>query len=93
MSTLVELVRADLGIKSDKKDGDIQTAVRASFQRLRMRGVEIREEGEPLTQQAVKLYCRAWFNFQGDGDRYRQAFEALGDAMALSGDYRECRHE
>ena len=59
----------------------------SAAQELRMHGVRAIDEEDPLTAQALKFYCRGFFNFQGDGERYMKAFEHLADSMALSGDY------
>lgn len=91
--TLLAAVKSDLGITHTKKDADLAAAILSAKKRLRMIGVVVLEDDDPLTRQAVKLYCRAWLNFQGDADRYSAAFEALADAMALSGDYGGCSHE
>lgn len=87
-TTLINTVKTDLGITSNRRDGDIETAVMAAERRLNMIGVQLVEETDDVTVQAVKLYCRSWFNFQGDGERYEKAFEQLANAMAHAGEYR-----
>ena len=87
-TTLVNAIKTDLGVTSSRKDSDIENAINAAKRRLSMIGVETVEEVDDLTLQAIKLYCRGWFNFQGDGERYEQAFEMLANAMSHAREYR-----
>ena len=87
-TTLVNAVKSDLGITSSRRDDDIEIAILAAERRLSMIGVDTVEEVDELTMQAIKFYCRSWFNFQGDGERYSQAFEQLANAMSHATEYR-----
>ncbi len=89
MTTLVNAIKTDLGITSSRKDNDIEDAINAATRRLSMIGVETVEQTDNLTLQAIKIYCRGWFNFQGDGERYEQAFEQLANAMSHAREYRQ----
>ena len=82
-------VKTDLGITSSRRDSEITTAITAAEHRLSMIGVGTVSTSDEVTLQAVKLYCRSWFNFQGDGDRYEQAFEKLANAMSHANEYQE----
>lgn len=85
---LLEAVKNDLGISHNKKDPDIEEAINAACMELNIAGIaEMRND--PLVRQAVKLYCRAWFNYQGLSEQWQEGFEALKTAMALSGQHRE----
>lgn len=88
LTTLVNAIKTDLGITSSRKDSDIEDAINAAARRLSMIGVETVDEVDNLTMQAIKLYCRGWFNFQGDGERYELAFEQLANAMSHAREYR-----
>ena len=44
---------------------------------------------DALVDQAVKLYARWQFDFCGQGERYRQAYEALKACLSLVSGYRE----
>lgn len=85
---LLDTVKTDLGITHTKKDGDIEDAIETAKQRLSQIGVNVVEEEDRTTVTAIKLYCRYWFNFQGDGDRYLNSFEYLANAMAKAREYR-----
>lgn len=81
-------VKLDLGITHAAKDDDIVNAIDTAKRRLGMIGVDTVETEDATTMTAIKLYCRAWFNFQGDADRYRDAFEHLANAMSHASEYR-----
>lgn len=55
---------------------------------LRIAGVDNAAETDPLIIAAVKFYCRAFFNYQGDAERYDNAYTKLKQALSLAGDYR-----
>ena len=42
---------------------------------------------DPLVRQAVKIYCRGNYGYDENTERFREAYVALKDAMALCGDY------
>ena len=88
-TTLVNAIKTDLGVTSSRRDSDIENAILAAERRLSMIGVETVDEVDDLTLQAIKYYCRGWFNFQGDGERYEQAFEKLANAMSHATEYRD----
>ena len=89
MSTsLLTKVKSDLHIRSDAKDDQIEEAIETAKTRMRMIGVGTIDEIDPATSQCIKLYCRFYFNFQGEAERYFSAFESMANGMALSGDYR-----
>lgn len=84
---LLDDVKTSLGISHSKLDADITLAISACKKDLAMAGVSVIYESDALTEQAVKLYCRAWYNYQGAGERYSTAYTALKNSMALCGDY------
>lgn len=80
-------VKSSLGITHGKKNDEIMSTISAAKIKMKMQGVNKIVESDPLTAQAIKLYAKAEFNFQGDGERYAKAFSSLTDAMALSDEY------
>lgn len=87
MMPLLQEVKLSLGIKHDKLDDDIKAEITACKLDLSLGGVKMAAETDPLIRQAVKLYCRSWYNFQGEADRYARAYGSLKDSLALCGDY------
>ena len=85
---LLDTIKEDLSISHGKKDRDIQDAIETAKQRLSQIGVDVIDEKDRTTATAIKLFCRFWFNFQGDGDRYEGSFKKLADAMSRAAEYR-----
>ncbi len=75
-----------LRITTDAMDDEIGQTVDAALLDLQNAGVVAPEWGNPLVQQAVKLYCKAQFGFGDDNDKFAKAYEHLKCALALSGD-------
>ena len=88
---LLAAVKLDLGIKSSAKESDLSDTVDAALEDISRHGVsESKIDPEsPSIKQAVKLYCRAAYNFQGDGERYSQSYEKYVNGLALDGNFRE----
>ena len=88
MATILTMtVKTDLGIKNNKHDAEIEMAIESAKIQMAMRGVTVINETDPTTVTCVELFCRHWFNFQGEAQRFFQAFEFLANAMALSSEY------
>ncbi len=86
---LLEAVKNDLSIKHSKKDDEITAAIETAKQRLSQIGVDVVNEKNKTTASAIKLYCRYWFNFQGDGARYERAFRNMANAMSRASEFME----
>lgn len=85
---LLDTIKEDLSISHGKKDQDIEDAIETAKQRLSQIGVDVIDENDCTTATAIKLFCRYWFNFQGDGARYEESFRKLADAMSRAAEYR-----
>lgn len=85
---LREEVKVRLRVKSAAFDeAEIQPLVQACENDLLRVGV-YPDESDPLVRQAVALYCKANFGLSEDprmAERFQRAYEALRDALALSG--------
>lgn len=89
---LIDKIKRDLGISHDKLDDEISDAILAAGADLKIGGAQAGPQsfdGGALYRNAVKLYCRAWFNYQGQGERWGAAYEELKKAIALCRLYRE----
>lgn len=85
--SMVSDVKTALRISHNALDAQIGVIIEAAKQRLRMIGAKTVDEDDPVTKMAIQLYAQGHLNYQGDGERYMQAFESLAKAMALCGDY------
>lgn len=86
--TLLEETRCRLRIVSEAFDeGELAPLIEACKQDLRMSGVENIDEEDPLTRQAVCLYCKAFFGYSEESEQFERAYTALKQSMALCSDY------
>lgn len=84
---ILDDVKKSLHITNTANDADISDAIEACKIDLTLGGALIVDEDDALTKQAIKLYVRGYFNYQGEGERWQKAYSALKDSMALCGDY------
>lgn len=84
---ILDDVKKSLHITNTANDADISDAIEACKIDLTLGGALIVNEEDALTKQAIKLYVRGYFNYQGEGERWQKAYSALKDSMALCGDY------
>lgn len=66
---------------------EITSLIQAGAADLNRQGVDILDLADPLTKQALKLYCKAHYGYDQNADRFLMAYEALSAGMSLSGDY------
>lgn len=85
---LKELKKA-LRVKSSAADSKVRGLVEACLMELRIAGVYARSLEDPLCRQAATLYCKAHYGYDDKAEPFLEAYKALRDAMALSGDYKE----
>lgn len=78
------------GISHTRLDSEIEAAINAACLDLHIGGAESVDNAcnaDPLVVQAIKNYCRYWFNYQGNGEFWFSSYKALRDSMALCGLY------
>ena len=85
---LIESIKLTLRRKTDAYDDEIQDLINTCKTDLKVSGVEVIEESEPLTKQAIKLYCKGHFGYDENSQKFIEAYEKLKISMALSGDYK-----
>lgn len=88
-ATILEKVKNDLGFSADTRNAEIQLAIDTAKAKLGMTGVDTVNDGDAFTSAAIIMFCRGWFNFQGDGERYEKAFQTMADGMSLASEYME----
>lgn len=86
---MIENVKSALRITTSDMDDDINDLIRAAKADLRMSGVRIIQDTDPLTIQAVKLYCKAHFGDNDSNNKFLNAYQALKISMSLAGEFRE----
>lgn len=85
---LIDDIKLSLRIKNTAYDKEIQDLIDACKIDLNIAGVEEVDETEPLTAQAIKLYCKGNFGYDENSDKFQQAYESLKTVMALASDYK-----
>lgn len=86
--TLLEETKNKLRLVSNAFDeGEIVPLIEACKRDLEMSGVVLISDEDPLIRQAVNLYCKAFFGYAEDAERYARAYAALRQSMALCSEY------
>lgn len=80
------LMRA-IRVKSETARNEVTDLVKAAVRDLDIAGVYVLNAEEPLCERAITLYCKANYGYDKDSEKFRAAYAALRDSMALSGDY------
>lgn len=86
---LIDDVKMSLRIKNTAYDSEITDLIAMAKVDLGMAGLKVVVETEPLTKQAIKLYCKANFGYDDNSEKFAQAYLNLKQSMALCGDYNE----
>lgn len=87
---MLEAVKIALRIKNTAFDTEIQDLIDAAKDDLRISGVLVLDELEPLVKRAIVLYCKAHFGYDNpDADRFTTSYHMLKNHLALSGEHRE----
>lgn len=81
-----ELMRA-VRVKSQVGADELKELSEACRADLEIAGVYVTDFDDPLPKQALKLYCKANYGYDKDSEKFRDAYAALKDSMALSGEY------
>jgi len=85
---LINDIKLSLRIKNTAYDTEIQDLIDACKIDLGISGVQEIDETEPLTAQAIKLYCKGHFGYDENSEKFQQAYESLKIVMALASDYK-----
>lgn len=86
---LIEQLMKFVRVKTSVAEEEITDLVDSCKNELKIAGVYIIDDKDPLFKQAVKLYCKAHYGYDKDSEKFRAAYAALRDSMALSGDYKK----
>lgn len=88
---IIAAVKMSLRISTSAFDVELAEIIDACKLDLKMKGVQKVDDGEKLTRQAIKLYCRANFANGDTKERelYADRYERLAAAMSLCSFYDE----
>lgn len=85
---LIDSVKNALRITTSDMDDDIKDLICAAKADLRISGVKVILDTDPLVIQAVKLYCKAHFGDNDSNNKFLNAYQALKISMSLAGEFR-----
>ncbi len=83
----IDSLMAKVRVKSATARTELTALVGSAVRDLDIAGVYVTDLEEPLCERAITLYCKANYGYDSDSEKFRAAYAALKDAMALSGDY------
>lgn len=93
---MITKVKQALRLKTDSLGEEIQDCINACYSDMARVGIAVFDsegklraniEKAPLVVACQKHYARWQFNFENAAERYRAAYEATRDGMALCEDY------
>jgi len=90
---MLDKVKLALRVTASAFDEEVTDLIAAAKADLRLVGINVPEvgssdtTGDPLLDRAIILYAKAEFGYNGDGERYRKAYDYLKCALSLAGDY------
>ena len=88
MSAILEKVKTALRIGHDKLDGELDDQIEAAVNDLRMVGVDVENDGDPLIVAAIKTYCLAHMtDDKSKAELHEDRYERQKARLKLSSEY------
>lgn len=87
MSNILSDVKLALGISHGKKDKEITGTIASAKREMLMAGVANIDEADAYTITVITTYCKAMYNYQGEGERYGKLFEMQLAGMSMNSKY------
>lgn len=84
-----EQMRSMVRISHTKLDNELGMLKEAYLTDLSMGGVNTIPDGDMLSLATLRLYLRWQMNYNGEADRYMQAYQSAKIAMSLASEYSE----
>lgn len=82
-----EQMRSMVRISHEKLDEELEMLKEACITDLSMGGVKTIPADDMLSLAVLRLYLRWQMNYNGEADRYQQAYNAAKIAMSLASEY------
>lgn len=88
-TTLTEKMRKALRISntSETITDEINDTIEACKMDMKAVGIVNVDEKDALIIRAIRLFCRAEFNYNGDGEKYRESYELQKMSLCMDIDY------
>jgi uncharacterized phage protein (predicted DNA packaging) len=84
---LIDDVKLSLRIKNIIFDDELTPLIEACKIDLKLAGVNVINDTDPLIKRAVILYTKANFGNNPDSEKYFLSYNMLKNSLALAGDY------
>lgn len=86
---MLQDIRKSLRITTEAFDDQIKGLIDSAKTDMKISGVEVINEEDPLIKRAIDFYCKANFYIENkDADRYQKRYEDLKEHLSLVGDYK-----
>lgn len=85
---LIDDIKLSLRIKNTAYDDEIQSLIDICKADLKIAGVEVVDEKDVLTAQAIKLYCKGNFGYDENSEKFQTAYASLKIVMAMASEYK-----
>lgn len=72
---------------SSALDSEVIQTMSACLLDLKKAGIPNPDVGNPLIQQAIKLYLKAQFGYGDENGKFAAAYDSLRDSLALCSDF------
>jgi len=89
INVTTEQMRSMVRISHTKLDNELGMLKEAYLTDLSMSGVNTIPDGDMLSLATLRLYLRWQMNYNGEADRYMQAYQSAKIAMSLASEYSE----
>jgi len=86
---MTEMLNALRVNKTTTSQEEVTALINAAAAELTRRGIAEISLTDPLTKQAIKLYCKGNYGYDKEHGSFAEAFEKLANAMSLSHEYDE----
>lgn len=85
---MLEDIKIALRITTAHFDSEIETLIAACKLDLKLAGVTVIADTDPLIRRAVTLYAKANFGYDNaEGEKFQKSYELLKCSLSLAGDY------
>lgn len=80
----LDSVKKALRVTASAYDDEIKALILTARADLHRIGVSETSENSALVNQAIILYCKAFFGYNDDSEKYAKAYTHIATALALS---------
>lgn len=85
----LEEMRLMLRISHNLIDAELETLKASFLEDLAMCGVTHIPDNDPLVKSCLRMYLRWQENYNGEAERYKEAYTGLKIAMSLAEEYKQ----